>query len=167
LKALVILSSVLILGIFSIPAFADNSTKHGLSYYHPGIMWDWNIRAQNYTFDVNTVSNYNMKNVTFDKDTKTLTFLGNSSHAGNIAEIQFPHQLIGGNYTVYLNDKQIFPLIIHSGSNTLIVLKFNDTGFTTTNVVGTTYLPEFAGIAPLIMVISFAVLFLTLKVGKL
>lgn len=153
--------------MFSIPSFADNSTKHGLSYYHPGITWDWNIQAENYTFDVNTVSNYDMKSVTFDKGIKTLTFLGNSSHVGNIAEIQFSNHLIGGNYTVFLNGKEIFPLVLQSGSNSLVVLKFNDTGPTTTNVVGTTYLPEFAGIAPLIMVISFVMLFFTLRMRKI
>jgi hypothetical protein len=152
--------------MFSVPSFADNSTKHGLSYYHPGIMWDWNIHAENYTFDVNTVSNYEMKNVTFDKETKTLTFMGNSSHAGNIAEIQFSNHLIGGNYTIFFNGKQIFPLVLQSGNNSLVVLKFNDTGSSTANVVGTTYLPEFAGIAPLIMVISFVMLFFALRMCK-
>jgi hypothetical protein len=167
LKTLLILSSVLALGLFSVPGFADNSTKHGLSYYHPGIMWDWNIQAENHNFDVNTVSNYNMKNVTFDKETKTLTFLGNSSHTGNVAEIQIPRILIGGNFTVYQNGNQIFPLILVNGNTTLVVLKFNGTGITTTNVTGTTYLPEFGEIAPLIMVVSFAALFLTFRVRKI
>ena len=64
---------------------------------HPGIKWGWPIKADPYTFIVNTTSNYDLQNVTFDKDAKTLTFLGNSSHAGNIAEIEIPTNVIGGN----------------------------------------------------------------------
>ena len=107
-----------------------------------------------------------MKNVTLDKNNKELILTGTSPHAGNIAEIEIPHDLIGGNLTIFQNSKQTFPLIINSGNTSLVVLKFNETGNITTNIIGTTYLPEFAGITPLIMIVSSVIVFLTLRMSK-
>lgn len=104
-----------------------------------------------------------MQNVTFNKEAKTLSFLGNSSHTGNIAEIEIPSNLIGGNYTIYQNGKEISPVVLKNGNLTTVILKFNDTGSLKTDVTGTTYLPEFSGIAPAIMVASFGILFLTMR----
>lgn len=167
MRTILILSFVLILGIFSFPAFAANFDMSGLNLNHPGIRWAWKINADQYAFIVNTTSNFDMQNVTFNKDTKTLTFFGNSPHTGNIAEIEIPSNLVGGNYTIYHNGAQISPIVLKNGNLTTVILNFNDTGSSTTDVVGTTYLPEFAGIAPAIMVISFVILFLTLRYHRL
>ena len=134
---------------------------HGLN--HPGIKWVWPVKADQYTFNVNTTTNYDMQNVTFNKDTKTLTFLGNSSHDENIAEIEIPKNLIGGNYTIYQDGKEVSPVVLKNGNLTTVILKFNDSGKVRTDVSGTTYLPEFSGIAPAIMAASFGVLFLTMR----
>jgi len=158
---------VLILGTFSFPAFAANFNMSSLNLNHPGIRWAWKTNADQHAFIVNTTSNYDMQNVTFNKDAKTLTFLGASPHTGNIAEIEIPSNLIGGNYTVYQNGIQISPIVLKNGNLTTVILNFNDTGNSTTNVVGTTYLPEFAGITPVIMAISFVILFLTFRYRKL
>jgi hypothetical protein len=166
LKSVVILSSILILGLLG-HAFGEQAvTTKNLTLDHPGLKWNWKIKTDNYTFVVDTISNYDMKNVTFNKSDKELIFMGISDHTGNIAEIEIPHDLIDGNLTVFKNSKQIFPLIINSGSNSLVVLKFNETGDSTTNIIGTTYLPEFANIAPVVMVISFIIVFLTLRIRK-
>lgn len=165
MKIVIILSLVLVLGSLSAQAFAVDFNFQGLD--HPGIRWAWKIPADQYVFVVNTTSNFDMQNVVFNKDTKTLTFFGNSPHTGNIAEIEIPSNLIGGNYTVYQNGVQTSPIVLKNGNLTTIILNFNDTGNSTTNVVGTTYLPEFAGIAPIIMAISFVILFLTFRYRKL
>ena len=163
----IFLSSIILLGLLSVPAFADQPlVPQGLALNHPGIKWDWNIKAGNYTFDVVTVSNYNMKNVTFNHINKELIFTGNSNHADNIAEIEIPHNLIGGNLTVAQNGKAISTIIIPGKDSYTIMLKFNQTGSTTTTVVGTTYLPEFSGIAPIVMVVSFVIALFTLRVRK-
>lgn len=164
MKIIIVLFFVLILGLYSSQAFGMDFNFQGLN--HPGIKWAWKINADKYTFIVNTTSNFDMQNVIFDKDTKTLTFVGNSPHTENIAEIEIPSNLIGGNYTVYHNGAQISPIVLKNGNLTTVLLNFNDTGNTTTNVVGTTYLPEFAGIAPIIMMISFSILLLTLRYYK-
>jgi len=44
--------------MISSPAFAQIHIK-GL--HHPGIRWAWPIKADQYTFTVNTTSNYDME----------------------------------------------------------------------------------------------------------
>ncbi len=150
--------------LFSVQALGQVQF-HGLD--HPGLKWGWPIKADQYTFTVNTTANYNVQNVTFNKDTKTLTFLGNSTHTGNIAEIEIPSNLIGGNYTVYQDGKQVSPIILKNGNLTTVILKFNDSGNIKTDIAGTTYMPEFSGIVPAIMLASFGILFLTLRYRRI
>ena len=158
MKIEIIISCVLILGLLSAPAFAD------LSY--PGIKWEWKINAANYTYIVTTVSNYDMKNVTLNSVNKELIFTGNSTHTDNIAEIEIPSNLIGGSLTVTQNGKQISPIVINGTGSSTIMLKFNQTGITTTNVLGTTYLPEFGGVSALILIMSIGIVIFTLKIRK-
>lgn len=167
MRTLAILAVALVLVVVSTTissqAFGQIQFK-GLN--HPGIKWVWPIKADQYTFSVNTTTNYDMQNVTFNKDTKTLTFLGNSSHTENIAEIEIPSNLIGGNYTILQDGKQVSPIVLRNGNLTTLILKFNDTGGVRTDVSGTTYLPEFSGIAPAIMAVSFGILFITMRYRK-
>ena len=158
MKTKIILFCIIILGLLSVPAFAN------LDY--PGIKWEWKIKAANYTYIVTTVSNYDMKNVTLNSVNKELIFTGNSTYTGSIAEIEIPHNLIGGNLTVTQDGKQISPIIINGAGSSTVMLKFNQTGITTTNVLGTTYLPEFGGISTLVMVISIGMVIFTLKTRK-
>jgi hypothetical protein len=158
LKTKIILFCIIILGLLSVPAFAN------LDY--PGIKWEWKIKAANYTYIVTTVSNYDMKNVTLNSVNKELIFTGNSTHAGNIAEIEIPYDLIGGSLTVTQDGKQISPIIINGTGSSTVMLKFNQTGTTTTNVLGTTYLPEFGGISTFVMVVSIGMVIFTLKTRK-
>ncbi|HEX5457730.1 MAG TPA: hypothetical protein VFX64_05020 [Candidatus Nitrosotalea sp.] len=152
----IVLSSVILLGSLSSQAFAQEPTLS--TGPHMGIKWDWKIKAENYTFDVITVSNYEMKNVTFNKINKELVFTGNSAHDGNIAEIEIPTNLIGGNLTVVQAGKSVSAVVIPGANSSTIMLKFNQTGITDTSVFGTTYLPEFSSVALLVMVISIAMM---------
>ncbi|MDH2907088.1 MAG: hypothetical protein PXX83_03220 [Candidatus Nitrosotalea sp.] len=150
--------------MLTIPAFAQVSIPKTLD--HPGIKWDWKIKAENYTFDVITVSNYDMQNVTFNEMNKELVFLGNSTHSGNIAEIQIPTNLIGGKLTVTQDGKPISSIVIPGTDSSTIMLKFNQTGMTNTSVIGTTYLPEFSNVALLVMVLSISMVLLIPKIKK-
>jgi hypothetical protein len=169
LKTALFLTLVLVLGIssvlFSTQAFGQLSFPH---LNHPGIKWAWPIKASQYVFTVTTTSNYDMQNVTFNNNTKTLKFFGNSSHTGNIAEIDIPTNLIGGNYTVFQNGTQLYPIILKNANNlTTVILKYNQSGKVETDITGTTYLPEFSGIVPMITVASFGILFLTMRYRKI
>ncbi len=158
MKIEIISSCILILGLLSVPAFADLN--------HPGIKWEWKIKTANYPYIVTTVSNYDMKNVTLNSVNKELIFTGNSNHTDNIAEIEIPYDLIGGSLTVTQDGKQILPIIINGTDSSTIMLKFNQTGTITTNVLGTTYLPEFGGISTFVMVVSIGMVIFTLKTRK-
>jgi len=149
----------------SVPAFAQHITMPK-DLNHPGIRWDWKIKSENYTFDVATVSNYDMQNVVFNKINKELIFTGNSTHDGNIAEIEIPQNLIGGNLTVSQAGKPISAIVIPGTNSSTVMLKFNQTGLTATSIVGTTYLPEFSSIAPLVMVLSIVLVLFTTKIRK-
>lgn len=154
----VLILLLLVSGLLFVQAYGQESPipqRAGLD--HPGIQWSWKIKADDYNFVVTTTSNYDMKNVTLNKDNKELIFEGDSTHDGNIAEIQIPNDLISGNLTVTQNGQQLSPLIINGANSSLIVLKFNQTGDVTTNVMGTTYLPEFSGVTALVMIISVGI----------
>ena len=150
--------------MLTVPAFAQISIPKTLD--HPGIKWDWKIKAENYTFDVITVSNYDMQNVTFNEMNKELVFLGNSTHTGNIAEIQIPTNLIGGKLTVTQDEKPISSIVIPGTDSSTIMLKFNQTGVTNTSIIGTTYLPEFSNVALLVMVLSISMVLLIPRIKK-
>ncbi|MEO9277612.1 MAG: hypothetical protein ABI340_07540 [Nitrososphaera sp.] len=161
MKSVLVLLSLLISGLLFVQAYGQTpAVPQHMALDHPGIKWNWKIKADDYNFVVTTVSNYDMKNVTLNKDNKELIFEGNSAHDGNIAEIQIPHDLINGNLTVIQNGQQISALIINSGNSSLVVLKFNQTGDITTNIMGTTYLPEFSGMAELVMMTSIVIVML-------
>ena len=164
MRTQIFLSSIILLGLLSAPAFAQEVSSKGLTY--PGIKWEWKFKAENYTFDVVTVSNYDMKNATFNKTNKELIFIGNSTHVGNIAEIEIPHNLIGGNLTVTQDGKPISSIIIPGKDSSTIMLKFNQTGAINTSVVGTTYLPEFSSIAPVVFISSMAIAMFALQLRK-
>lgn len=148
----------------TVPAFAQISAPPNIN--HPGIKWDWKIKAENYTFDVITVSNYDLQNVTFNKMNKELVFLGNSSFTGSIAEVEIPTNLIGGTLTVTQDGKPVSAIVIPGANSSTIMLKFNQTGVTNTSVVGTTYLPEFSNVALLVMVLSITMVLLMPKLRK-
>lgn len=150
--------------MLTVPAFAQISAPKSLD--HPGIKWDWKIKAENYTFDVVTVSNYDMQNVTFNEMNKELVFLGNSTHDENIAEIQIPTNLIGGKLTVTQDGKPISSIVIPGTDSSTVMLKFNQTGMTNTSVIGTTYLPEFSNVALLVMVLSISMVLLIPRIKK-
>lgn len=163
MKSILILSIILVVSLVTVPAFAQVDSK---ALDHPGIKWDWKIRAENYTFDVTTVSNYDMSNVTFNKANKELDFYGNSSYAGNIAEIDIPKNLIGGNLTVIQDDKPLSAIVIPGTDSNTIMLKFNQTGPTKTSVIGTTYLPEFSSVVSIVMALSIAMMLVVPRIRK-
>jgi len=158
LKSILILSVILAaLGMVTVPVFAQEVVT-GKQLDHPGIKWTWKIHAENYTFDVVTVSNYDMSNVTFNKQNKELDFLGNSSYPDKVAEIDIPKNLIGGNLTVLQDGKPISAIVAPGTDSNTVMLKFNQTGAVKTSVIGTTYLPEFSSIVPLVMVLAVSMM---------
>ena len=118
------------------PAYAQLSDKTGL-------LQNYEINTGGYAFDVIVTSNLDIKNVLFDADSKSIIFDVHSSIDENLAEIVIPADLISGNLTILLDDKEIYPLVQQTDGFSLIVLEFSQIGQHTIIIMGTTYLPEF------------------------
>lgn len=145
--------------MFLPPAFGAISEKTGLKK-------DFTIETSGYDFEVETVSNFNIQDVQFNRDDKKLTFNINSQLESNLAEIQIPVNLINGNLTVFVNGHEIFPEIRKNDKLSFIVLEFEGSGTNTLEIIGTTYLPEFSSITLIVMSTAFATIILSRKFNK-
>lgn len=159
MKILEFLVLITIIAVFVPSAFGAISDKTGLKK-------DFTIETSGYDFKVETVANFEINDVQFSRDGKKLTFDMTNSLENNLAEIQIPINLIDGDITVFLNGTEIFPQIRKNDSISFIVLEFNGTGHNTMEIIGTTYLPEFSGIALLVLGVAFSTVFLSRKFKK-
>src|SRR5574342_334156 len=75
----------------------------------------------------------------------------------------FTIETSGYDFKVFLNGTEIFQKIKKNDSISFIVLEFNGTGHNTMEIIGTTYLPEFSGIALLVLGVAFSTVFLSRK----
>ena len=142
--------------MFLPPAFGAISDKTGLKQ-------DFTIETSGYNFDVETVANFEINDVKFNRDDKKLTFDITSSLQDNFAEILVPINLIDGDLTVFVNGDEIFPQIRKNDKISFIVIDFNGTGHNTMDIIGTTYLPEFSNLALLVTVVAFSAVFMSRK----
>jgi len=131
-----------------------------------GLKKDFTIETSGYDFEVDTVSNFNIQDVQFNRDDKKLTFNINSELVNNFAEIQIPVNLINGNLTVFINGHEIFPEIRKNDKVSFIVLEFEGSGTNTLEIIGTTYLPEFSSAAIIVMGTAFTIITLSRKFRK-
>lgn len=145
--------------VFLPPAYGAISEKTGLKK-------DFTIETSGYDFEVETVSNFNIQDVQFNRDDKKLTFNINSELVNNFAEIQIPVNLINGNLTVFVNGHEIFPEIRKNDKISFIVLEFEGSGTNTLEIIGTTYLPEFSSAAIIVMGTAFTIITLSRKFRK-
>lgn len=153
------LAIIITVVMFLPPAFGAISEKTGLKK-------DFTIETSGYDFEVETVSNFNIQDVQFNRDDKKLTFNINSELENNFAEIQIPVNLINGNLTVFVNGHEIFPEIRKNDKISFIVLEFEGNGTNTLEIIGTTYLPEFSSAALIVMGTAFTIITLSRKFRK-
>ena len=154
-----LLAIVIVSVVFLPPAYGAISEKTGLKK-------DFIIETSGYDFEVETVSNFNIQDVQFNRDDKKLTFNINSDLENNFAEIQIPVNLINGNLTVFVNGHEIFPEIRKNDKISFIVLEFEGNGTNTLEIIGTTYLPEFSSAAIIVMGTAFTIITLSRKFRK-
>lgn len=154
-----LLAIVIVSVVFLPPAYGAISEKTGLKK-------DFTIETSGYDFEVETVSNFNIQDVQFNRDDKKLTFNINSELVNNFAEIQIPVNLINGNLTVFVNGHEIFPEIRKNDKISFIVLEFEGSGTNTLEIIGTTYLPEFSSAAIIVMGTAFTIITLSRKFRK-
>ncbi|HSD05218.1 MAG TPA: hypothetical protein VLB45_05635, partial [Nitrosopumilaceae archaeon] len=132
-----------------------------------GLKKDFVIETGGYDFEVETVANFEINDVQFSRDDKKITFDITSSLENNFAEVQIPINLIDGDLTFFVNGQEIFPDIRKNDKISFIVLEFEGVGHNVLEIIGTTYLPEFSGIAILVMSLAFTAVMLSRKFQKI
>ena len=143
---------ILLTAVFP-PAFG----QMGLAHHLP-------VETGGYIFEVESVANFDIPDYEFSSEEKRLTIFISSTVSNNIGEFQIPINLINGNFTFYLNDEEIFPDVKTNEQISFITVEFPGSGFHQLEIIGTTYLPEFSEIAPLVLATSlFGILFLRIK----
>lgn len=120
----------------------------------PGYKKTLVIETDGYEFNVITVSNFTINDFEFNKDEKRLTLFLETGTLDNLSEIQIPKNLINGNFTFFLDGKQIFPTIQSNERITFITIEFSGNKTSQLDIIGTTYLPEFSQITMLILATS-------------
>jgi len=105
-----------------------------------GLINRLDIQTGGYTFEIETVSNFNIHDYDFDKDENRLSLFINSGLENNLGEMLIPQTFLGGNFTFYLNDQQYFPKINSNEKISFITLNFTGSGENKLEIFGTTYL---------------------------
>ena len=90
------------------------------------------------TFEVETVSNFNVHDFEFVEDDKRLTLFISSGLENNLGDLIIPQNLLGGNMTFYLNGLEYFPKVAASERVTFVTLNFTGSGENKLDVFGTT-----------------------------
>jgi len=125
----------LLLLLIITPAFGLLSDKTGL-------VNRLDVETSGYTFEVKTVSNFDVVDHEFDKDEKRLTIFINSGLENNLGEIIIPQLLLSGNFTFYLNDVQYNPKVKSNDQISFITLNFTGTGNNKIDIIATTTFAE-------------------------
>ena len=105
-----------------------------------GLVNRLDVQTGGYTFEIETVSNFNIHDYDFEKNEHRLSLFINSGLENNLGEILIPQTFLGGNFTFYLNDQQYFPKINSNEKISFITLNFTGSGENKLEIIGTTYL---------------------------
>jgi len=105
-----------------------------------GLVNNLDVEASGHTFEVKTVTNFAISDFDFDKDKKRLTLYIDSGLENNLGEIIIPKNLLGGNFTFYLNEQEYLPKIKSNEKISFVTLNFTGSGANTLEIFGTTYL---------------------------
>ena len=167
MKTILALLFVLLIIVIQ-PASGVLSDRTGLKFVFP-------VETGGYHFDVEIVGNFDVTKMDFDKDRKMITFNMVNSLDENITEIIIPKNLINGEFTFYIYEEfggswlpgvEVFPKVQMNDEIAFIFLEFEGKGIHKLEVIGTTYLPEFAEVAPLVLASSMIGLVLLKRFKK-
>ena len=107
-----------------------------------GLLNRFDVETGGYTFEIKTVSNFDVTDLEFDKDEKRLTIFIKSSLENNLGEIIIPQSLLSGNFTFYLNDIQYNQKIQSNDRISFITLNFTGTGNNKIDIIATNTFAE-------------------------
>lgn len=115
------------------PVFGQIAERTGLKH-------QFTVEADGRSFQMETVSNYDLVDFEFDGNEKRLTLFVNSGINNSLGEIQIPQNLIGGNFTFLLNDQEFLPRVQQNKKISFITLEFEGLGKHRIDIIGTSYL---------------------------
>ena len=141
-------------------------TAYGQLSDKTGYKQNFVVTTGGYDFPVEVVASFDIDRLDFDSDEKRLTIHLNSGIENNLAEILLPKNLIGGNFTFFLNDQEIFPKVAHNDKISFITVEFEGKGISKLDIIGTTYLPEFSYVTPLILLLLLIPVVFVSKIKK-
>lgn len=124
---------VLLLLLVITPAFAQLSDRTGL-------VNRLDVKTGGHSFEVQTVSNFDISNFEFDEKQKRLTLYISSGLENNLGELYIPQTLLSGNFTFYINGQQYHPAIKTNEQISFITLNFTGSGDGKIEITGTDYL---------------------------
>lgn len=105
-----------------------------------GLVYRLDVDTGGHSFEIKTVSNFSIPDYHFDEDKKSLTLYITSGLENNLSEILLPQNLLGGNFTFYLNDLEYFPHVKSNKDISFITLNFTGSGDNKLEIIGSTYL---------------------------
>tara|TARA_A100001037_G_scaffold305185_1_gene344370 strand:- start:106 stop:888 length:783 start_codon:yes stop_codon:yes gene_type:complete len=112
------------------------SDKTGLKFSFP-------IQTDNRNFTIEGTGNLQISNLIFDKEEKAILLQATSSIENNLLEIIIPKSLIGGDFSFYLDDNEIFPEYQQGKNLSFVIIEFGGIGNHEIKLQGTTYLDIF------------------------
>ncbi len=105
-----------------------------------GLVNRLDVQTAGHTFEVQTVSNFDIPDFEFDKAEKKLTLFISSGLENNLGEIIIPQNFLGGNLTFYLNNQEYFPKVNTNERISFVTLNFTGSGDNVLEIIGTDYL---------------------------
>ena len=107
-----------------------------------GLINRLDVKTSGYTFEIKLVSNFDLTDYSFEKDEKQLTLYLDSKLENNLGEIIIPVNLLSGDFTFNLNDKEFFPKIQSNEKIHFITLNFTSLGANVLTISSTEYLSD-------------------------
>ncbi len=124
---------VLLLLLVITPAFAQLSDRTGL-------VNRLEVKTGGHSFEVQTVSNFDILNYEFDDEQKRLILYITSGLENNLGEVYIPQTLLSGNFTFYINGEEHHPNVKINDQISFITLNFTGSGDSQIEIIGTDYL---------------------------
>lgn len=105
-----------------------------------GLVNRLDVKTGGYSFEVETVANFDIQDFEFDEEQKRLTLYASSSLENNLGEVYLPQTLLSGNFTFFINGQEYFPTVKLNDDISFITLNFTGSGDNKIEIIGTEYL---------------------------
>ncbi|NND87138.1 MAG: hypothetical protein HKM23_07450 [Nitrosopumilus sp.] len=105
-----------------------------------GLLNRLDVQTGGRSFEVETISNFDITNYEFNADEKKLVIYINAGLEKSLTDILIPKSLLDGNFTFYLNDQELFPKVRSNEEISFVNMNFTGIGNHTLAIIGTSYL---------------------------